>query len=172
MSIKKLSAVLVAVGVSAGVWPRGTTQESPEILVYKSASCECCAKWVERLRLAGLQVAARDVADMREVKRREGVPPDLASCHTALVEGYVVEGHVPARIVRRFLESGSTAKGIAVPGMPVGSPGMEGPNPKPYDVVAFDEAGNRTVFERVEPGRQGEAAGNAGDGPRGGDGRR
>ena len=153
MSIKKLSAALVAVGVSAAFWPHGTRPESPEVHVYKSASCGCCAKWVEHLREAGFEVVAHDVADLRQVKRREGVPADLASCHTAVVEGYVVEGHVPARVVRAFLESGSEAAGIAVPGMPVGSPGMEGPRPQSYDVVAFDRAGSRTVFERIDPSR-------------------
>lgn len=155
MSIKKLSAVLVAVGVSAGFWPHGTVPESPEVRVYKSASCGCCSKWVDHLRQAGFRVVTEDVADMRAVKRREGVPTDLASCHTAVVDGYVVEGHVPARVVRAFLESGSAADGIAVPGMPVGSPGMEGPNPQSYDVVAYGEAGDRTVFERIEPSRDG-----------------
>ena len=102
------------------------------------------------MRGAGFRVVAEDVSDMREVKRREGVPLDLASCHTAVVEGYVVEGHVPGHVVRSFLEAAPAVAGLAVPGMPVGSPGMEGPNPQSYDVVAFDGDGNRTVFERVE----------------------
>ncbi len=149
MSMKKLSAVLVALGMSAALWPAERTPGSPEMRVYKSPTCGCCAKWVEHMRAAGFDVVVEDVSDMREVKRREGVPADLASCHTAVVEGYVVEGHVPARVVRAFLEAEGSAKGIAVPGMPIGSPGMEGPNPQPYDVVAFDEAGARTVFERI-----------------------
>lgn len=149
--MRKLAAVLVAVGVSAAFWPGGATPESPEIRVYKSPTCGCCAKWVDHLREAGFDVVAEDVSDMWEVKRREGVPADLTSCHTAIVDGHVVEGHVPASVIRAFLEAGGEAKGIAVPGMPVGSPGMEGPNPEPYDVIAFDGAGNRTVFQTIKP---------------------
>lgn len=150
MSIKRLAALLVALGTAAALWPEAGPPGSPEIRVYKSPTCGCCSKWVEHMREAGFRVVAEDVADMREVKRREGVPLDLASCHTAVVEGYVVEGHVPGRVVRSLLEAAPAVAGLAVPGMPVGSPGMEGPNPQPYDVVAFDGDGNRTVFERVE----------------------
>jgi hypothetical protein len=80
-----------------------------------------------------------------------GVPADLSSCHTALVDGYVVEGHVPADVVKSLLAERPEAAGIAVPGMPIGSPGMEGPNPRPYDVLAFDRQGGRSVYTRVDP---------------------
>ena len=85
------------------------------------------------------------------VKSREGVPTDLSSCHTALVDGYVVEGHVPASVVQAFLEEPGDARGLAVPGMPIGSPGMEGRYAEAYDVFSFDADGGRTVFRRIEP---------------------
>ena len=103
------------------------------------------------MEAAGFAVTVEDETDMAGVKRRTGVPFDLSSCHTAVAGDRVIEGHVPARVVRRFLEEGPKVAGISVPGMPVGSPGMEGPNPQPYDVIAFDGKGNRTVFERVDP---------------------
>lgn len=121
------------------------------IHVYKSPTCGCCAKWVTHMEAAGFEVTVEDETDMAGVKRRTGVPFDLSSCHTAVAGDRVIEGHVPARVVRRFLEDGPKVAGISVPGMPVGSPGMEGPNPQPYDVIAFDGKGNRTVFERVDP---------------------
>lgn len=122
-----------------------------EVVVYKSPTCGCCSKWMDHLTAAGFSVTAHDVADMVAVKRREGVPMDLSSCHTALIGDYVFEGHIPVRVIRDFLEEGPELAGLAVPGMPIGSPGMEGPNPRPYDVVAFDRAGNRGVFERIQP---------------------
>jgi hypothetical protein len=85
------------------------------------------------------------------VKVDAGVPADLSSCHTAIIDGYVVEGHVPAYVVRKLLKERPEITGITVPGMPVGSPGMEGPNPKPYQVLAVDHEGNRTVFAEVDP---------------------
>ena len=122
-----------------------------EVVVYKSPTCGCCNGWVDHMRDAGFAVRTEDVIDMNAVKRREGVPVDLSSCHTALVGGYVVEGHVPAHVIRSFLDRAPDVAGLAVPGMPIGSPGMEGPNPVAYDVLAFDADGRRGVFERIEP---------------------
>ena len=133
-------------GAEAAVPPSETA-----IHVYKSPTCGCCAKWVTHMEAAGFKVTVEDETDMAGVKRRTGVPFELSSCHTAVAGEYVIEGHVPARVVRRFLEEGPKVAGISVPGMPIGSPGMEGPNPKPYDVIAFDGKGDRTVFERVDP---------------------
>jgi len=120
-------------------------------MVYKTEGCGCCNGWVEHLQAAGFQVDARNVRDLMSVKTDAGVPADLSSCHTAIIDGYVVEGHVPAYVVRKLLEERPEITGITVPGMPVGSPGMEGPNPKPYQVLAFDRQGNRTVFAEVDP---------------------
>ena len=126
-------------------------EELPSILVYKTEGCGCCNGWVEHLQAAGFEVDARNVTDLMSVKLDAGLPADLSSCHTALVDGYVVEGHVPADVVKRLLAERPEAAGIAVPGMPVGSPGMEGPNPRPYDVQVFDRQGGRSVYQRVDP---------------------
>ncbi len=154
MSATRIAAGVLALAGAAVVLALrsgGGAGEGVELHVYKTASCGCCAKWVDHMEAAGFSVTVEDVVDMREVKRRARVPLDLASCHTALVDGVVIEGHVPARVARAFLEERSDLAGIAVPGMPIGSPGMEGPNPQAYDVIAFDRAGNRGVFERVRP---------------------
>jgi hypothetical protein len=104
---------------------------------------------VGHLRKSGFQVDARDVADIGPLKRRLGVPPALESCHTAVVEGYVVEGHVPADLIERLLRERPRAAGLAVPGMPAGSPGMEESGPRqPYDVLLFDKGGRTTIFAR------------------------
>ena len=111
----------------------------PTIAVTKDPNCDCCSGWVEHLRQAGFAVQVRDVPDVNRVKARLGVPSDLAACHTAQVSGYVIEGHVPAPALRRFLNEKPNAKGLAVRGMPVGSPGMEVPGspPEEYNVVLF-----------------------------------
>jgi hypothetical protein len=123
----------------------------PAIVVYKTEGCGCCNGWVEHLREAGFEVDARNVTDLMSIKRDAGVPVDLASCHTGVIDGYVVEGHVPADVVKKLLAERPEVAGISVPGMPVGSPGMEGPNPQPYEVHAFDRQGSRTVFAEVDP---------------------
>ena len=128
----------------------GLAQE-PVIEVFKSSTCGCCKGWVAHLEANGFTVTATDVADTAAVKERAGVPPVLASCHTAFVDGYVVEGHVPADDIKRLLAERPKVAGIAVPGMPVGSPGMEGPNPQPFDVVAFDEEGSLSRFSSHAP---------------------
>ncbi len=121
----------------------------PKVTVYKSPSCGCCGKWVDHLRVNGFSVTVHDVQNLEPVKQRYGVPRNLASCHTATVEGYVVEGHVPAGDIKRLLAEKPKVKGLAVPGMPVGSPGMEQGNDKePYDVVSFDESGRTAVYAR------------------------
>jgi hypothetical protein len=118
------------------------------IVVTKDPNCGCCNGWVEHLQQAGFSVKVRDVPDINRAKARLGVPADLAACHTAEVEGYVIEGHVPASALRRFLIERPNAKGLAVRGMPVGSPGMEIPNTPPdeYDVIEFGR--ERRVYAR------------------------
>jgi len=125
--------------------------ELPPVVVYKTPSCGCCNGWVEHLREAGFDVEARDVRDLMSVKIDAGVPTDLTSCHTALIDGYVVEGHIPADVVKRLLAERPAVAGIAVPGMPIGSPGMEGPNPEAYTVQAFTADGDRATFAEVDP---------------------
>jgi hypothetical protein len=111
----------------------------PLITVSKDPNCGCCSGWVEHIRAAGFQVREHNTADLPSVKRRLGVPDDIASCHTAEVAGYVIEGHVPASAIKRLLTERPTATGLAVPGMPTGSPGMEVPGSpnEAYDVVLF-----------------------------------
>ena len=127
---------------------RGFAQRGPAVQVYKDPTCGCCALWVEHLRKAGFTATVTDVDDMTAVKTKHGVPQRARSCHTAVVGGYVVEGHVPAADVQRLLQLRPSVVGIAVPGMPIGSPGMEvaSMKPQPYDVLAFDKAGQTTVF--------------------------
>ena len=119
---------------------------SDTVVVYKTPSCGCCTGWVDHLRANGFLVTVEEMQDLKSLKTRLGVPGDLDSCHTATVGGYFVEGHVPASDIRRLLAEKPAAKGIAVPGMPVGSPGMErGDQRDPYQVIQFGDDG-RTVF--------------------------
>lgn len=125
----------------------GHATARPEVTVAKDPNCGCCNGWVEHLRQAGLEVRVTHTAALRPLKARLGVPEDLASCHTAQVGGYVIEGHVPATAIDRLLRERPKAIGLAVPGMPIGSPGMEGGDPEPYDVVLFAKD-SRDVFAR------------------------
>ena len=125
--------------------------DAPTVTVYKSPTCGCCAMWVEHMEAAGFDVVTVDRTDMGAVKDSLGVPSHLSSCHTGVVGDYVVEGHVPAEHVARLLDEAPEASGLAVPGMPIGSPGMEmGDRRDPYDVVVFDEGGDGAVFAHVE----------------------
>jgi hypothetical protein len=120
--------------------------QAAEVVVYKSPTCGCCAKWIDHLEDNGFNVEVHDRQNMKPVKDSLGIPRHLQSCHTAEVGGYLVEGHVPAGDIKRLLEERPAIKGLAVPGMPMGSPGMEGPRKDPYDVLAFDEVGNPSVY--------------------------
>jgi len=114
--------------------------------VYKSPSCGCCGAWVDHVRKEGFKVRVTETEDLEPVKTKAGVPPDLQSCHTSFVEGYVIEGHVPAREIQRLLKERPAGAGLAVPGMPSGSPGMEqGARKDPYQVVLFSPS-RRSVF--------------------------
>lgn len=120
-----------------------------KLVVYKSPTCGCCGAWVEHVQEAGFEVEVHDMMNVQPVKDQHGLPGHLGSCHTTLVDGYVVEGHVPADVIRRLLRERPAVAGIAVPGMPIGSPGMEVPGGRtdPYDVVAFTRDGKVSVFE-------------------------
>jgi hypothetical protein len=120
--------------------------EKQVITVHKDPTCGCCSGWVEHLQKAGFGTKVLDTKDIDAVKKRLGVPDDLAACHTAEVSGYVIEGHVPAAALKRFLAEKPDAKGLAVPDMPIGSPGMEGGRPELYEVVLFGPAGRRTYM--------------------------
>ncbi len=128
--------------------PMENLAEAPEVTVYKSATCGCCDKWVDHMRDAGFKVVTHDRNDMNQVKQKHGVPYKLRSCHTAVVGDYVLEGHIPADDVHRLLQEGPPVDGLAVPGMPMGSPGMEGKYKDPYDVVTFTKNETSDVFAR------------------------
>jgi hypothetical protein len=138
-----LSGVLATLGAMAG--------ERPVIEVWKTPTCGCCKAWVRHVEDAGFLVKVTQLDDVAPVKRRFKVPPELSSCHTAVVDGFVIEGHVPAQDIVRLLKERPKVTGIYVPGMPIGSPGMEGPNGEKYDVLALDDAGNTRVFATHAP---------------------
>lgn len=122
----------------------------PEVVMHKDPNCGCCSAWAEHLEANGFKVKTVAERDMQAVKRRFAVPQRLTSCHTARVGGYVIEGHVPASAIRRLLREQPALAGLAVPGMPAGSPGMETPGrTDPYDVLAFDGAGRSRIYERI-----------------------
>lgn len=132
---------------AAVVMPALAAKALPRIEVFKSPTCGCCGAWVDHLKAAGFPVKVVEVDDTSVTRRRYGLPDKFASCHTGIVNGYVVEGHVPAVEVKRLLALKPRAVGLAVPGMPVGSPGMEsGDRKDPYDVFLIDKNGRATVF--------------------------
>ena len=118
------------------------------IKVYKTPECGCCKAWVKHLRANGFVVETMDMPDLSLVKQKYGVKPALQSCHTAVVNGYVIEGHVPADLIARMLKERPAIAGLAVPGMPSGSPGMEGALKQQYEVLTFDRAGHSRVYAR------------------------
>ena len=119
--------------------PPATHATADTIVVYKNPTCDCCGKWVEHLKEAGFTVEVRDELEMRAVKKSLGIPARFSACHTATVGGYLIEGHVPATDIKRLLQERPKAQGLAVPGMPVGSPGMEaGGQHMPYQTLLFN----------------------------------
>lgn len=118
-----------------------------EITVFRSPTCGCCGQWIEHARAAGFQVKDEVTEDMEAIKQQYGVPQSLTSCHTTVVGDYVVEGHVPAEDVQKLLIEKPDVAGIAVPGMPIGSPGMEsGDYTEPYTVFSFTDSGETDAF--------------------------
>lgn len=144
------AAIVVALGWAGSVWTAAQTAAKPQMTVYKSSTCGCCSKWVEHMQANGFEVKALNVDDVDKVKKAQGVPDSAASCHTALVNGYVVEGHVPADAVLKMLKEKPAIAGIAVPGMPMGSPGMEVPGGQKdaYNIVSFDKAGKTAIYQK------------------------
>ena len=124
---------------------------SEEVVVYKSAWCGCCQGWAEHMGARGFQVTVREQEDLSAIKRMSGVPEELESCHTAFVGGYAIEGHVPAGVTEKLLAERPRVRGLTVPGMPIGSPGMEGADPEPYEVMTFTQGATTNVYERVRP---------------------
>ncbi len=136
----------LATSVVVGYPHRSRAQSLPKVVITKDPSCGCCSGWADHISAAGFPVEVKETSEVNRLKVRLGVPQALASCHTAEVSGYVIEGHVPADAVKRLLTEKPQAKGLAVPGMPVGSPGMEveGAAPDTYDVVLFGPLGHST----------------------------
>lgn len=140
-------AATVPTTATKPVAPPATTGK-PVITVYKSPHCSCCTRWVDHLKANGFTVKSMDVENVNPYKQKAGVTPQLASCHTAFVNGYVVEGHVPASDIKRMLKQKPAIKGISVPAMPHGTPGMDMSGRKdPYDVVSFDKNGKVKVYK-------------------------
>jgi len=125
---------------------RAQAAEEQAVTVYKDARCGCCSIWIQHLQSNGFVTKTINATNVDALKSQFGVPADLATCHTAQIAGYVVEGHVPATAIKRLLLEKPKATGLAVPGMPAGSPGMEGDRPVRYDVVLFGPTGRRTYM--------------------------
>lgn len=146
MITRRWFMLAAAAALAGGALP-AFAQVAPRVTVYKNPACSCCGEWVKHMQANGFRVEAHDVTDVTPIKQRNGVPESLASCHTALVGGYALEGHVPAADVWRLLRERPAFKGLAVPGMVPGSPGMEQGTPQRYATIAFDERGSR-VFQQ------------------------
>jgi hypothetical protein len=135
---------------------RGGAQATPSVTppsvtpvsikVYKTATCGCCKAWVEHLEQNGFKVEVMDMPDLSAVKAKYGIKPEMQACHTAVVGNYVVEGHVPADLILKMINEKPAIAGIAVPGMPMGSPGMESGTKESYTVLSFDSAGKSSVY--------------------------
>ena len=136
-----LSLILIAGGTA---WAQSATQ----IEVFKSPYCGCCEKWVEHMEKSGFKVSAHNVNDVPAARKNLGMPDRFGSCHTAKIGGYVVEGHVPAADIQRLLKEKPKAIGLAAPGMPQGSPGMETTTPVPYETLLIQADGSARLFAK------------------------
>ena len=154
MNSKRISrGLLICSGVLAAtvlLQLSSSAQQKPVMSVFKTSTCGCCSKWVDHMKANGFDVKVQDVDDISAVKAKLGVSPEISSCHTAQVGGYVIEGHVPAASVQRLLKEKPKVAGLAVPGMPAGSPGMEipGGHQEPFAILTFDKSGKTSVYER------------------------
>ncbi len=137
--------LLLALLVGAGsAWAQSATQ----VEVFKSPYCGCCEKWIEHMQKNGFKVNAHNVNDIPAARKSLGMPDRVGSCHTAKVGGYLIEGHVPAADIQRLLKEKPKAVGLAAPGMPQGSPGMETATPVPYETLLVQADGSTTVFAK------------------------
>lgn len=143
-----IGSLLAPMAIAAGFAGTSPPAYAAEFTVYKSPWCGCCSTWADHLKANGHSVTTENLESLDIIKKMAGVPEPLEACHTALVGGYVVEGHVPAKDIERLLAERPKAKGLAVPGMPGGSPGMEGATPDRYDVLLFQADGSATVYAR------------------------
>ena len=141
----------IAALVFALATPGALAQQLPLVEVWKNDSCGCCGEWVKHLQRNGFPTKVHSVADASQMRRALGIPDRLGSCHTAKVGGYAIEGHVPAGDIKRLLAEKPAARGLAAPGMPAGSPGMDVPNSPPYEVLLVGNDENTTLFARHVP---------------------
>ncbi|MGV3742796.1 MAG: DUF411 domain-containing protein [Burkholderiaceae bacterium] len=135
---------------SAMVLPQFASAAGPVVEVYKSEYCGCCHEWVKHLEANGFTVKAANVENPSDYREKFGIPEELGSCHSAKVGGYALEGHVPASEIKRLLAEKPKAKGLAVPAMPMGSPGMEGPRSDPYDVLLVHQNGKYSTYRHYK----------------------
>jgi hypothetical protein len=141
-------ALAATATLGAQTKPAQAPASAGQVTVYRKASCGCCGKWVDHMKAAGFEVTVHVLDDVDTAPGRERVPSSLRSCHTGTVGRYAIEGHIPADVVKDLLKKRPDVDGIAVPGMPLGSPGMESPDPVNYEVVAFDKQGRTSTFAR------------------------
>jgi hypothetical protein len=145
---KKLLALVMPLSI---IFQSAIAENTKEILVYRSPTCSCCGKWLEHMKQNNFEVKDIVTEDMDQVKAKLGVPKQLASCHTAVIDGYVVEGHVPAADIEKMLKDKPKFAGLSVPGMPMGTPGMEmGGRKDPYQVISFDKDNNQQIYNSYE----------------------
>ena len=146
---------VVAIAIAAAslaACSKSLPPDAPQMVVYKTSTCQCCSRWLAHLHDHGIATRVELTSDLAPIRSKLGVPESLASCHTGVLGAYLVEGHVPAEDIQRMLKAKPSAKGIAVPGMPVGSPGMEmGDRHDPYDVLLFDGTGKTQIFAHHGP---------------------
>ena len=142
---------VLAAAVAILFAPAFAAAENPKATVYKTPTCGCCSKWITHLEENGIDVEAKDLRDVTPIKKISGVPQTMASCHTAMIDGYFIEGHVPAEDIKRLLAERPEIAGLAVPRMPIGSPGMEGPNAKPYRVYEIGKDGSAKIYATHTP---------------------
>ncbi|SFD27067.1 DUF411 domain-containing protein [Massilia yuzhufengensis] len=135
---------------AALAFPLLASAAQPVIEVFKTATCGCCKEWIKHLEANGFTVKSQDVASTSDYRAKFGIAQQYGSCHTGRVGGYAIEGHVPASDIKRLLAAKPKARGLAVPGMPMGSPGMEGPRKDPYEVLLVKDGGKTAVFKRYE----------------------
>lgn len=146
--------ILVVLSATAGLalvlmtLPPAPRADAPFVTVYTDPGCQCCTRWIRYMQQAGFAVKREHPPDLAAVRARLGIPPNYEACHTAVIEGYVVEGHVPLAEIQRLLRERPAARGPAVPGMPVGSPGMEGRNPEDYRVYLLDVDGSAHTYAK------------------------
>lgn len=148
--IYSAAAMLIAGAIGVSAQQKTATAAKPVAVVYKTSSCGCCKLWVDHLKANGFTVETKDVSsdEVRAVSKAAGLKDDDSSCHTAKIGGYIVEGHVPASDIQRMLKEKPAIAGIAAPGMPQGSPGMEQGSKEPFDVVAFTKDGKTKLYSK------------------------